>query len=92
MDRSEAMNDIIEKDPFAFSRKSDCVTVEFEDDVCNCRKSNCTKKYCDCYRRGKQCTSKCNCIDCKNFGANGDSCDFEALAEPVKRVKKEEVA
>ena len=66
MDRSQAINEIIQKDPFAFSKKTDIPNISFDDDFCNCRKSNCTKKYCDCYRRGKVCGSKCNCTDCNN--------------------------
>ena len=34
--------------------------------TCNCKNSNCTKKYCDCFQNGKSCTSKCKCINCLN--------------------------
>jgi len=53
MERSEAINDIITKDPYAFSNKN--VTADCIDCICNCKKSACLKKYCECYRRGKQC-------------------------------------
>jgi hypothetical protein len=33
---------------------------------CNCKKSNCLKKYCDCFYNGKSCTKDCNCANCKN--------------------------
>lgn len=33
---------------------------------CNCVKSNCTKKYCECYKFGTGCTEICSCIDCEN--------------------------
>ena len=34
--------------------------------TCNCKNSNCTKKYCDCFQNGKSCTSKCKCANCLN--------------------------
>lgn len=33
---------------------------------CNCTKSNCSKKYCECYKKNMQCTESCRCIDCSN--------------------------
>ena len=33
---------------------------------CNCRKSNCQKKYCECFQAGVACGAHCNCCDCKN--------------------------
>ncbi|CAD8202532.1 unnamed protein product (macronuclear) [Paramecium tetraurelia] len=33
---------------------------------CNCRKSNCQKKYCECYNAGVKCSELCKCDDCKN--------------------------
>ncbi|XP_057546338.1 protein tesmin/TSO1-like CXC 2 [Amaranthus tricolor] len=36
---------------------------------CNCRKSNCLKKYCECYQAGVGCSINCRCEGCKNaFG------------------------
>lgn len=33
---------------------------------CNCRKSNCLKKYCECYQNGVPCSDLCKCEGCKN--------------------------
>lgn len=33
---------------------------------CNCRKSYCQKKYCDCFSQGRKCTSMCHCDGCSN--------------------------
>jgi hypothetical protein len=33
---------------------------------CNCTKSNCNKKYCECYKANIKCTDKCRCRDCNN--------------------------
>ena len=34
--------------------------------ICNCTKSNCMKKYCECFKQGFSCNSLCRCMDCKN--------------------------
>ena len=33
---------------------------------CNCKRSQCVKKYCDCFNSGKACGENCNCEGCKN--------------------------
>ncbi|XXG65258.1 hypothetical protein AAC387_Pa05g3007 [Persea americana] len=39
---------------------------------CNCKKSSCLKKYCECFQGGVGCSSDCRCEGCKNkFGTNG---------------------
>ncbi len=34
--------------------------------VCNCTKSKCMKKYCECYKMNIDCGNLCRCIDCQN--------------------------
>ena len=33
---------------------------------CNCKKSKCLKKYCECFQLGIKCTAKCKCLACLN--------------------------
>jgi len=47
---------------------------------CNCKKSGCLKKYCECYQAGIQCTEMCKCENCKNM----DACTRHKRAEKYK--------
>lgn len=40
--------------------------LKVEGSACQCRKSNCSNKYCGCHSRGKLCTKECGCVDCRN--------------------------
>lgn len=35
---------------------------------CNCKRSGCQKKYCECYQGGVACSDACKCQGCKNTG------------------------
>lgn len=51
--------------------------------TCTCTKSNCNKKYCECYKSGKMCNANCRCLNCKN----SDCFDINAIedGEGLKR-------
>ncbi|KQK20630.1 protein tesmin/TSO1-like CXC 2 [Brachypodium distachyon] len=45
---------------------------------CNCKKSSCLKKYCECYQGGVGCSSNCRCESCKNtFGMRDGAVSVE---------------
>lgn len=50
---------------------------------CSCRKTNCEKKYCECYAEGKKCTRNCKCTNCNNY----TEMEEEEPPEPVKPDK-----
>ena len=33
---------------------------------CSCVKSQCLKRYCECFRSGQLCTRSCSCVQCEN--------------------------
>ncbi|XP_044485911.1 protein tesmin/TSO1-like CXC 3 isoform X2 [Mangifera indica] len=50
---------------------------------CNCKKSSCLKKYCECYQGGVGCSVNCRCEGCKNvFGRKDGSILMETEGEP----------
>ncbi|KAJ6817008.1 protein tesmin/TSO1-like CXC 2 [Iris pallida] len=42
---------------------------------CNCKKSSCLKKYCECYQSGVGCSASCRCEGCKNAFGRKDGAD-----------------
>ncbi|GAB4843345.1 hypothetical protein Ancab_013311 [Ancistrocladus abbreviatus] len=63
---------------------------------CNCKKSSCLKKYCECYQGGVGCSISCRCERCKNaFGRKDgsiilgrDEFEEETLAREKSLVEK----
>ncbi|KAK8670890.1 hypothetical protein V6N13_037503 [Hibiscus sabdariffa] len=50
---------------------------------CNCKKSSCLKKYCECYQGGVGCSINCRCEGCKNaFGRKDGSAMVETEGAP----------
>ncbi|KAG2377409.1 hypothetical protein C9374_009320 [Naegleria lovaniensis] len=41
---------------------------------CNCKKTGCLKRYCECFQNNKRCTDKCRCQGCKNYDGCADLC------------------
>jgi protein lin-54 len=55
---------------------------------CNCKKSGCLKKYCECYQAGLTCGDNCKCEDCKNAHFEKPESDNERPA--VRNTAKKE--
>jgi Tesmin/TSO1-like CXC domain, cysteine-rich domain len=60
-ERRESISQIMERNPDAFRRTHQVTTK-----ACNCKKSGCKKKYCECYTSGVGCNSSCKCEGCLN--------------------------
>lgn len=54
---------------------------------CNCKKSNCQKKYCECFQSGVNCSDLCKCEECKN-NETCKPCTFEQMFKVHKEERK----
>ncbi len=45
---------------------SSTISATAETKGCNCKRTRCLKKYCDCYQQGKTCGKDCRCENCEN--------------------------
>ncbi|XP_073129553.1 protein tesmin/TSO1-like CXC 5 isoform X2 [Henckelia pumila] len=69
--RKASIEAILERNPNAFMPKI-AISPHGASDVehykgCNCKKTGCLKKYCECFQANILCSDKCKCMDCKNF-------------------------
>eukprot|EP00968_Pinguiococcus_pyrenoidosus_P015140 scaffold1396_cov252-Pinguiococcus_pyrenoidosus.AAC.3 len=64
--RRQAIKSILDRNPKAFKTK---ISREGKSHSvgCHCKKSQCLKKYCECFQGGIVCADKCKCEQCLNF-------------------------
>ena len=82
-ERGEAIQNYMMKSPISFKK----LNLDVSNLTCFCKKSNCLKKYCECFQLGMKCTSNCKCIDCKNKN-NTEKKLFEVNIEVNNNVKR----
>lgn len=65
-ENSDNVNEMRAKLQVSQSLNNEDEYLKTENIVCNCTKSGCMKKYCECFKAGKQCSKECRCINCDN--------------------------
>ena len=60
---NKTYEEVVGKNPIAMKLN---LQKESKVNGCNCSKSNCLKKYCECFKAGLLCSSSCRCRICDN--------------------------
>ncbi|CAD8112231.1 unnamed protein product [Paramecium sonneborni] len=55
---------------------------------CKCKKTKCVKGYCECFIRGKKCTSHCQCTECENRRQPKKKQQKQQNTQINKKIKK----
>ncbi|KAJ1266279.1 hypothetical protein BS78_08G138900 [Paspalum vaginatum] len=55
---------------------------------CNCKKSSCLKKYCECFQGGVGCSISCRCEGCKNAFGRREGVAVLSIEEPKQALEE----
>ena len=55
---------------------------------CNCSKTGCVKKYCECYNAGTGCSRLCRCTNCKNDNIEINDDEVKVYYDRVLRKRR----
>ncbi|XP_076348848.1 protein lin-54 homolog isoform X3 [Tachypleus tridentatus] len=96
-ERQNAIKNCLERNPYAFHPKigkyRDGIVQRCHTKGCNCKRSGCLKKYCECYEGKILCTHLCKCVGCKNIEDNFEKKTLMQLADAAEvRVQQQATA
>jgi len=92
--RQEAVEATLERNPDAFRPKIQSMSpgMSIQDSLkhnkgCNCKRSFCLKRYCECFQANIYCSDNCRCTDCKNFEGSSSRLQVTQAASPSSRLQ-----
>ena len=84
-----------EKNPLAFSSKYKRLSGDHQilhSRGCNCSKTGCVKKYCECFNAGTGCSRLCRCTNCRNENIELQDSEIKVYYEKVLRKRRKHSA
>ena len=78
-------DEVVEKNPIALKLN---IQNDIKINGCNCSKSNCLKKYCECYKAGLLCSKLCRCRICDNTGKSSYEEEEKNESIEIKKIEK----
>lgn len=84
--RQEAIQSTRDRNPSAFQMK---VSVKRGHVAgCNCKKSRCLKKYCECFEGSVFCGPNCKCVECQNHAGSEVHSSVHSFLIPWQALKQ----
>jgi len=94
-ERDRACEETVRKNARAFEPKIAKDQAQADDPShrrgCRCKKSNCLKRYCECFNGKVKCTTVCRCVNCLNMYDSEPPASKNAAESDEEAAKVEEI-